>query len=277
MGYLLIVSIIWAFSFGLTKKYLMGLDSSFVALVRMTLSLAVFVPFLRVRNMTLSRVVIVMTLGAIQYGFMYVLYIASFRTLAAHQVALFASTTPFYVVVLEDVLERRFRIRFVGVATLAVCGTVVASAYGMGDGAAWFGFCLVQGSNLCFAIGQVWFRRLGPGPGPARSEFGFSLAGAVTVTALAVLLTPASVPETLSMSQIMTLAYLGILASGLGFFFWNIGATRTNAAVLAASNNAKVPLAVAVSLAVFGESTNLSRLVVGGTMVVVALWLGSRE
>ncbi len=73
--------------------------------------------------------------------------------------------------------------------------------------------------------------------------------------------------------QIGTLLYLGLLASGLCFFWWNKGAVLSNAGTLAAFNNLKIPLAVAVSLLVFGESANLIRLISGGAIILIAIWL----
>jgi drug/metabolite transporter (DMT)-like permease len=64
-----------------------------------------------------------------------------------------------------------------------------------------------------------------------------------------------------------------VLASGIGFFMWNTGATRVQAGVLAVFNNVKVPLAVLVSLLFFGERTDGLRLFGGGTIIALALWL----
>jgi len=50
MIYLLIVSLIWAFSFGLIKGQLTGLDANFVAAARLVVSLAAFLPFLRIKQ-----------------------------------------------------------------------------------------------------------------------------------------------------------------------------------------------------------------------------------
>ena len=47
MVFLLLVSLIWAFSFGLIKGNLTGLDSNFVAFCRMFVSLLIFLPFLK--------------------------------------------------------------------------------------------------------------------------------------------------------------------------------------------------------------------------------------
>ena len=59
--------------------------------------------------------------------------------------------------------------------------------------------------------------------------------------------------------ELQAILYLGLVASGLGFFFWNKGATKSNAGVLAAFNNAVVPLAVLCSLFVFGEIEEIQR------------------
>ena len=75
----------------------------------------------------------------------------------------------------------------------------------------------------------------------------------------------------LNPTQIATLFYLGILASGLCFFWWNLGATRVNAGTLAVFNNAKVPLGVACSLLFFGETADLPRLAVGGALLIAAV------
>jgi drug/metabolite transporter (DMT)-like permease len=74
----------------------------------------------------------------------------------------------------------------------------------------------------------------------------------------------------------MALLYLGALASGIGFFGWNLGARKVNAGTLAVFNNLKIPLAVGVSLTVFGEHTDLPRLIGGATFMLLALYLSER-
>jgi drug/metabolite transporter (DMT)-like permease len=75
---------------------------------------------------------------------------------------------------------------------------------------------------------------------------------------------------------VLTLFYLGAIASGLSFFMWNIGARRVNAGTLAVFNDLKIPLAVAVSLLVFGEKTDLPRLLIGGAVILAALIVNER-
>ena len=81
MFLLLIVSLVWAFSFGLIKDQLTGLDSNFVAFSRMVLSLIVFIPFARTKRISFSYAGQLILLGAVQFGLMYVAYIFAYQYL----------------------------------------------------------------------------------------------------------------------------------------------------------------------------------------------------
>jgi drug/metabolite transporter (DMT)-like permease len=76
-----------------------------------------------------------------------------------------------------------------------------------------------------------------------------------------------------SPAQWATIIYLGAVASGAGFFLWNVGATRVNAGTLAAINNAKIPLGIACSLVFFGETADLPRLLLGGALMAGGVWI----
>ena len=76
---------------------------------------------------------------------------------------------------------------------------------------------------------------------------------------------------TLNTNQLWILVYLGVIASGLGFSLWNLGATRVTAGTLAAMNNLKIPLAVAVSLHVFSETADWPRLLISGAFMFAAI------
>ena len=49
-----------------------------------------------------------------------------------------------------------------------------------------------------------------------------------------------------------------------------------HAVQVAVLNNVKVPLAVAVSMLVFGREADVPRLLVGGGLLLVALWMNER-
>jgi carboxylate/amino acid/amine transporter len=278
MALLLIASLVWAFSFGLIKKYLGGLDANFVAFARLALALLLFLPLLKPRKISLSLTIRLILLGAVQFGLMYVFYIQSFRFLAAHQVALFTIFTPLYVAAADDLWEKRFRPLHFSTALLAVAGTAVIVYSGLGLMNLFAGFTLVQASNVCFAVGQVCYRRLLPRRPGWRDRDGFAwlYLGGTAAALLAMLFFSGPFSLRLDASQLLVLLYLGLLASGLGFFLWNVGATRVSAGTLAVFNNVKVPLAVLVALLFFKEHADWLRLVSGGGVLALALWLNYR-
>jgi drug/metabolite transporter (DMT)-like permease len=164
MPLLLIVSVIWALSFGLTAQ-VSGLGAPFVTAARTVLAALVFLPFLDVRGLGLRRTLAFAGIGALQFGLMYLLYVASFRWLRPSEVALFTIFTPLFVTLVDDVLERRMSWRFLLTAALAVSGTGICVWTGLGRAGMLRGFLLMQGANLCFALGQVLYRRAAPASG----------------------------------------------------------------------------------------------------------------
>jgi len=277
---LIVVSLLWAFSFGLIKTHLAAVDSSFVAAVRVALALAVFLPFLRPSAVSRSTALRLVGIGALQFGLMYLAYLAAFHLLAAYQIALLTIVTPILVCLADDLFARRFRWAPLLAAAVAVSGAGVIVARQPLGRAEWTGVVLIQLSNVCFAVGQVLYRRwrLSQPAVRDRDVFAWLYLGAVLVT-----VPPAwgqidvgVLARTLRPEQVSVLIYLGVFASGAAFFLWNQGATRVSTATLAVMNNAKTPLGVAVSLLVFGEKTDLPRLLLGGSLIVAAAFYAQR-
>ncbi|MBI5693495.1 MAG: EamA family transporter [Verrucomicrobia bacterium] len=277
MPYLLAVSLIWAFSFGLIKRYLGGVDSTLVAAVRLGLSLLLFLPFLRLGGLGLRAILGLAGIGAVQFGVMYLAYIESFRYLHAYEAALFTITTPLFVTLLADALDRTLRPWALAAALLAVAGTALVAVKSTDVRMTLTGLALVQVSNAAFAAGQVFYRRFRLRHPDLRDlpVFGLLYAGAFVVAAAA--LAGREVSLALRTPQVLTLLYLGLVASGAGFFLWNTGATRVSAGTLAVLNNAKVPLGVACSLLVFGEQAHLPSLVASLAVLATAVWLAERQ
>jgi carboxylate/amino acid/amine transporter len=274
---LLLVSLLWAFSFGLIKGQLAGVDPLFISFIRLLLALLVFIPFLR-RGTGRPLALRLLLAGAVQYGVMYIAYNSAFQFLKSYEVALFTIFTPLYVTLINDAFQRRFQMAPLAAALLAVIGTGVVSYTHATEGQLLQGFLLVQLSNLGFAFGQVYYRQtLRTNPQSADLPvFGWLYLGGAALTALTAGLFTNWQALTVTPSQWLTLLYLGVIASGVGFFLWNYGARRMNAGTLAVFNNLKVPLAVAVSLIFFGESADPLRLALGGGIVLAALFLNER-
>jgi drug/metabolite transporter (DMT)-like permease len=261
----------------LIKRYLGGVDSTFISAARLGLALLVFLPFLRLRGIGARLALTLGAIGAVQFGVMYLAYIESFRYLQAYEAALFTITTPIFVTLMADALDRTLRLRALLAAVLAVIGTGFVTFKSADLKITLTGLMLVQLSNAAFAIGQVWYRRVRTEHRDLadRNVFALLYAGAVAVAMAAMAAKGASVR--LTTSQILTLLYLGVLASGIGFFLWNIGATRVSAGALAVMNNAKVPLAVVVSLVIFGETAHLPSLLASLGVMAFAVWLADNR
>ena len=79
MSYLISVTLLWAFSFSLIGVYLAGqVDAWFSVLMRIGLAMLIFLPFLRLNEISWQTASKLMGIGAIQLGLMYVFYYQSF-------------------------------------------------------------------------------------------------------------------------------------------------------------------------------------------------------
>lgn len=274
---LLLVSILWALSFGLTAL-VSDLGAPFVTAVRTVLAALVFLPFLDLKGMSPRRAWAFAGIGALQFGLMYLLYIASYRWLRPSEVALFTIFTPLFVTLSDDLARGRLSWIALLAAALAVVGTGIAVWSGLGRGGLVRGFLLMQASNLCFALGQVLYRRLAPASGKRdRGLMGLLyLGGAAVAVALAAPSVDWSAVAAMDLRQAAVLAYLGVVASGLGFFLFNAGARRTDIGTLAVFNNLKIPLAILASGLVFREAVDWPRLAAGGGIIACALGINGR-
>mgnify|MGYP001062635148 CR=1 FL=1 len=272
---LVAASLLWAFSFGLIKRHLADADPFAVAAARLAISLLAFLPWLRRARLPRGLRRRGMAWGALQFGAMYALYLAAYRDLPAYGVALFTVTTPLFVAALEDARARRASARHAAAALLAVAGAATVFWRDPAAGPAWWrGALLVQASNLCFAAGTVAFRALaapGASAGVAAGLTAWMYLGAVLLTGPLALVGAGGGRLDLDAAGWGVLAYLGLVPTALGFFLWNRGATRAPAGLVAAANNLKVPLGVAISWLVFGERADPLRAAAGGAVIVLAL------
>ena len=272
MPLLIFVTVLWAFSFSLIGVYLAGqVDSYFSVLTRILLASLVFMPMLQWRKTPPRTAMLLMLIGAVQLGLMYLFYYQSFLLLSVPEVLLFTIFTPLYIALLYDLMSRRFSLWNLVIAAVAVAGAAIIR-WDQPAGDFWRGFLVVQGANLCFALGQVaykQFMRREPHL-PALQTFGWFYLGALLVAtgAWATLGSP-QYPQTTQ--QWLILVWLGLVASGLGYFLWNKGATQVSAGTLAAMNNALIPAGLLVNLLLWNRDANLTRLALGGAVIMGAV------
>jgi len=273
MAYLWIITALWAFSFSLIGVYLSGhVDSYFAVLTRLVLASLLLAPFLRPRRTSIRAIAGLMMIGAVQIGLMYLFFYQAFLWLSVPEVVLFTIFTPLYISLLDDALVRRFR----PVYLLAACGAVIGAAiiryHGVGDGF-WIGFGLVQGANLCFAIGQVAYRRLAayiPSQNPT-VFFGWFFIGALPVAVVAFCFFGNWHQLPTTSVEWGVLAWLGLGSSGLGYLIWNTGATRVSSGVLAVMNNALIPASLLVNVLIWNHHADYLRLSAGAVVILAAL------
>ena len=108
MIYLALVSLIWAFSFGLIGNALSGVDAFLVSTLRLGCASLIFLPFLKPRKIGRSDTQVLFFCGFVQFGLMYACYMHAFHFLPSHLVAIFSILTPLYVVLVHDLRERSF-------------------------------------------------------------------------------------------------------------------------------------------------------------------------
>lgn len=276
MIYLLLVSFIWAFSFGLIKTSLAGIHPAAISTIRLGLALLVFLPFLKAKKVNRNTAARLTAVGVVEYGFMYIFYNYAFLYLQAYEVALFTIFTPIYVTLVNDCLEKKIHLAHLGTSILTILGTAIIVQTNFNQPNLFTGFLLVQLSNFCFAVGQVLYRRIMTDQSPNlkdREIFGFLYLGGAGSAALFSLFAVPWQSVSISNAQFWTLVFLGIVSSGACFFLWNYGVRRTNIGAVAIFNDLKTPLSITVSLLFFGEHASLPHLLVGGGLVLFSLAL----
>ncbi|MDE1225188.1 carboxylate/amino acid/amine transporter [Vibrio aestuarianus] len=276
MIYLSAVTLLWAFSFSLIGVYLAGqVDSWFSVWMRVALASLVFLPFIKFKSIPIRLILKLMVIGGIQLGLMYCFYYQSFLLLSVPEVLLFTVFTPIYVTLIYDLLKGHFSPWYLVTAAIAVVGAVFIKFAGINDNFL-TGFFVVQGANLCFAIGQVAYKCVmekQPVTLSQHTVFGYFYLGALVVASTAFLLFGNSDKLPTTSLQWGILVYLGLIASGLGYFAWNKGACLVNAGALAIMNNALVPAGLVVNIMIWNRDVDLMRLGIGGSIILLSLWV----
>lgn len=279
MGYLWFITVLWAFSFSLIGVYLSGqVDSYFAVFSRAFLASLMFLPLIKWSRVRAGLAARLMAIGGVQLGLMFIFFYNSFTFLSVPEVVLFTVFTPIYITLAYDLLRKRFTMWYLVSALVAVAGAATIR-YNPISADFVIGFLMIQAANICFAVGQVAYKKLmesrresGLDVLPQHSVFGFFYLGAFVVSIAGWLIWGdfSMMPET--SVQWGVLLWLGLAASGIGYFLWNKGATMVNPGALAIMNNALVPAALVVNLVIWNRDADLLRLIVGAGLILSALW-----
>ncbi|EIK94702.1 carboxylate/amino acid/amine transporter [Pseudomonas sp. M47T1] len=279
MGYLLLVTLIQAFSFNLIGVYLAGhVDSYFAVVARVIIAGLVFIPLTRWRGVAPGFIRSMLLIGALQFGVTYVCLYLSFRVLTVPEVLLFTILTPLHVTLIEDALNRRFNAWALLAALVAVAGAAIIR-FDRVNPDFFMGFVLLQLANFTYAAGQVLYKRLVaryPSDEPQYRRFGYFFVGALLVALPAFLAfgNPQHLPQT--PVQWGVLVFLGLVATALGMYAWNKGASQVSGGTLAVMNNLHIPTGLLMNLLIWNQSEPLGRLALGALVILASLWISRR-
>jgi drug/metabolite transporter (DMT)-like permease len=258
LAYLIAISILWSFSFGIIKYGLAGIDSSFISFARNVIALTFFssVTIYNIKKFSFDLKLV--GIGALQFGLMYIFYIESYQYLPAYLIATFTITTPIYVVLASKYLNGNSLNRNgIYAILLVIIGSYLMRFNSLNLKDYMLGFVLVQCANIFFATGQILFKKWNDKNKDKDIVHNFSqlFFGATLITSIFYFL-GSSESAILTQSNLFSLLFLGIISSGIGFLMWNIGATKVSAEKLAIMNNAVIPIAIFNSYLIFGEEIN---------------------
>ena len=244
----------------------------------MLLALVLFLPWLLKSTSSKAQAMALAAIGAIQLGLMYLLLYHSFLYLSVAEVLLFTILTPVYISILDYFWRyKKLHLRWLGPALLAIAGALVIRYQNL-SADFWWGLLLIQAANLCFAFGQVAYRQLNLGStGSQRYNFGWFFVGATLISLLATALFADwnKMPSTTLDYGI--LAWLGLVASGLGYWLWNAGARQVNANQLAVMNNVLIPAGLVVNFVFWQQNVNWWTLSAGSVLILASLGWASRQ
>ena len=271
MALLIITTILWAFSFSLFGEYLAGhVDSYFAVLVRVGLAALVFLPFLRTRGHSVKTIALYMLVGAMQLGIMYMLSFHAYLYLTVSELLLFTVLTPLYITLIYDLMSGR-RLRWSYAFSALLAGII---RYDQVTSHFWTGLLLVQLSNISFAIGMVGYKRLmETRPMPQHNAFAWFYMGAFMVAVVAWFMLGNAQKMPATTLQWGILVFLGVAASGIGYFMWNYGATQVDAGTLGIMNNMHVPAGLLVNLAIWHQQPHWPSFIIGAAVIVASLWV----
>lgn len=269
-----IISIIWSLSFSLIGLYIAPyVDPYLAVLIRILCGIIIFLPF--VRKTSLKDIGQLMLIGACQFGLTYILLYQSFQYISVIEVLLFSITTPIYIVLIHSLFEKRFEQRAFIAAFLAVIGAGIIRYHSLSESFI-IGFLLMQSANFVFAFGQTFYQRTQKRSSKNYQHFFWFFAGAFAVV-LPAYLWLGTFKFTLQSSTVLSLLYVGVLATGLGQYLWLQGATKVSAGTLSVMNNLIIPLGILINM-LFGATIDMPiEFTLGSSVIIFSLWVAKTK
>tara|TARA_B100000965_G_C19515902_1_gene724206 strand:+ start:360 stop:1208 length:849 start_codon:yes stop_codon:yes gene_type:complete len=269
--YLLITTILWSFSFSLIGNFLAAeMNSWTLAFLRSLVACIFFAPWINFKipfDYTIKMIII----GTLQIGIMYLLYLNSFNYASVQKILLFTITTPLYVFIISQLFNGEFKLTSISIIIISIIGGFIIrmTSFNIADLTA---LLLVQLANICFASGQVFYRRLkryNKDTVNINTDFAFFFIGATFITLLGLIASPYNYSNPESIEQWLLILWLGGGASGVGYFLWNHGSTKVKVETLATMNNLVIPLGLFVDIIFFSGNHDFQTLIIG-TLIIIS-------
>jgi drug/metabolite transporter (DMT)-like permease len=261
MWQLILASLLWAASYSFNKVNLAGFNPFLISTIFCLSSSLVFLPWLRFSNISGQIIAKLFSIGAIQFGLMYIFFQSSFFFLDAHEIAILLITTPFYVVLIGGIFDKRTLALPLFLASLCVIFSLCTVANGdyTFDSR---GALLIQLSNVAFACGQVLLKHFfNKNPSVKLTNvMGILYIGGGFICLIFALASCGSNYLPLTIKAGIQACLLGIICCGVCHYLWDVGAIRVKIPLLAIMNNVQIPLAVLISAMCFGEVVQLRKI-----------------
>ena len=272
MRYLVLVSLLWSFSFGIIKYGLSEINPFFISYARNLIALVFFASISIYQFKKFQWDSKLVLIGAIQFGLMYIFYIQSYQYLPAYLIATFTITTPIFISIADKYFFKNIiTLRDTLAIFLVILGSYLMRYNVTNPFEYWYGFLLIQCANFVFAWGQIWFKQWNSEHPNTDIISNFSqLFLVATIVTSSVYLSVSDTMIELTDTNLFALLFLGLCSTGIGFLLWNIGATQVNSYRLAISNNLVIPIAIINSVLIFGESFNLLLFFPGVVLFYIA-------
>ncbi|MEK9746111.1 MAG: DMT family transporter [Pelagibacteraceae bacterium] len=258
MIYLILVSILWSFSFGIIKYGLGDVNPILLSFLRNLIAF-VFFAFLTIYNYKKFVFDIkLIAIGGVQFGLMYIFYISSYQFLPAYLIATFTITTPIFIMIFSQIINHKpFTLNGIYSVLFVITGSYLIRLTVVNPFDYWIGFILIQFANLFFALGQLLFKewKSKNKQTDVINNFSQLFFGAVIITFIFNSFYSNSF-ETINSHHIPWLLFLGLISTGLGFLVWNLGSVKVSNERLAVMNNIVIPIAIINSFLFFQEEIN---------------------
>ena len=273
MKLLIATTLIWSFSFSIIGNVISSaVDSWSLAFYRSLLGFIFFLPWIKKSKISKYQFKL-MPIGALQIGLMYIFYLSAFNFTTVPRVLLFTTTTPLYIAITDSFVTKKFRSSIYLLALFSTLGALlIRTTYFDQDDLV--GFLFIQCANICFALGQILYKThkmKNNDDTDIYSDFAFFFFGALLVSCGGLLISPYSLPLSLGIIDVIAILWLGIIATGLGYFMWNRGAVEVSSSTLSVTNNLVIPLGLFVEVLFFSSNTHLELLIIGTCIIIASI------